>query len=91
MESGAWKFSRGIKPTRTQRRSIIACEMHCFMYQSSQMFSEFGWSIFYKELNIKTPRKPASENAVCLCRPLNILATFSMLFLLTGKQCGGAV
>ena len=34
------------------------------------------------------PRKLASENVVCLCRLLNILANFSNLFLHTGKQCG---
>ena len=39
-------------------------------------------------LTLKTPRKPASENVVCLCRLLNILANFSNLFLNTGKQCG---
>ena len=39
-------------------------------------------------LTIKMPRKPASENIVCLCRLLNILANFSNLFLHTGKQCG---
>ena len=36
----------------------------------------------------KMPRQPASENVVCLCRLLNILANFSNLFLHTGKQCG---
>ena len=39
-------------------------------------------------LALKTPRKPASENVVCLCRLLNIHANFSNLFLHTGKQCG---
>ena len=39
-------------------------------------------------LTLKTPRKPASENVVCLCRLLNILANFSSLFLHIGKQCG---
>ena len=39
-------------------------------------------------LTLKTPRKPASENVVCLCRLLNILANFSNLFWRTGKQCG---
>ena len=39
-------------------------------------------------LTFKTPRKPASENVVCLCRLLNILWNFSNLFLNTGKQCG---
>ena len=38
-------------------------------------------------LTLKMPRKPASENVVCLCRLLNILANFSNLFLHTGKQC----
>ena len=41
-----------------------------------------------KRLTLKTPRKPASENVVCLCRLLNILANFSNLFLHTGKQSG---
>ena len=31
-------------------------------------------------LTLKTPRKPASENVVCLCHLLNILAKFSNLF-----------
>ena len=40
-------------------------------------------------LTLKTPRKPASENVVCLCHLLNILAIFSNLFLHTGKQPKG--
>ena len=39
-------------------------------------------------LTLQKPRKPASENVVCLCRLLNILANFSNLILHTGKQCG---
>ena len=39
-------------------------------------------------LTLKAPRKTASENVVCLCRLLNILADFSNQFLHTGKQCG---
>ena len=39
-------------------------------------------------LTLKAPRKPASQNVVCLCRLLHILANFSNLFLHTGKQCG---
>ena len=41
-------------------------------------------------LTLKMPRKPASENAICLslCHLLNILENFSNLFLHTGKQCG---
>ena len=40
------------------------------------------------KLTLKTPKKPAFENVVCLCRLLNILANFSNLSLHTGKQCG---
>ena len=40
------------------------------------------------QLTLKTPRKPASENVVCLCCLLNILANFSNLSLHRGKQCG---
>ena len=40
------------------------------------------------KLTLKMPRKLASENVVCLCHLLNILANFSNLFLHTGKQCG---
>ena len=36
-------------------------------------------------LILKTPRKPASENVVRLCRLLNILANFSNLFLHTNS------
>ena len=39
-------------------------------------------------LTLKMPRKPASENVVCLCHLLNILANFSNLFLHTAKHCG---
>ena len=38
----------------------------------------FTWHT--KHLTLKTPRKPASENVVCLCHLLNILANFSNLF-----------
>ena len=40
----------------------------------------------YGILNLKAPRKTASENVVCLCRLLNILANFSKLFLHTGSN-----
>ena len=33
-----------------------------------------------KHLTLKAPRNTASENVVCLCRLLNILANFSKLF-----------
>ena len=41
-----------------------------------------------RSLTLKAPRKTASENVVCLCHLLNILADFSNLFLHTGKQYG---
>ena len=41
-----------------------------------------------KILTLKGPRKTASENVICLCCLLNILADFSNLFLHIGKQCG---
>ena len=37
-------------------------------------------------LTLKTPRKPVSENFVCLCRLLNILANFSNLFCILAKS-----
>ena len=40
------------------------------------------------QLTLKAPRKSASENVVCLCRLLNILADFPNLVLHTGKHCG---
>ena len=49
------------------------------------------WTCFPRVLTLKMPRKPASENVVCLCRLLNIIANFSNLFLHTGKQWKGAV
>ena len=39
-------------------------------------------------LTLKCQKKIVSENVVCLCRLLNILANFSNLFLHAGKQCG---
>ena len=36
--------------------------------------------------NPQNAKKPASENVVCLCRLLNILANFSSLFLRTAKS-----
>ena len=46
-----------------------------------------GQDVVYVQcLTLKASRKTASENVVCLCRLLNILADFSNLFLHTGKQ-----
>ena len=60
--------------------------LFCFMalFPNNNVFNSF--IAFY--LTLKAPRKTASENAICLCRLLNILANFSNLFLHTGKQCG---
>ena len=37
-------------------------------------------TLMHRVLTLKAPRKTASENVVCLCRLLNILANFSKLF-----------
>ena len=49
---------------------------------------QFYTVVTIEVLTLTMPRKPASENIVCLCHLLNILANFSNLFLHTGKQCG---
>ena len=38
------------------------------------------------DLTLKTPRKPASENVVCLCRLLNILKTFGTYFCIQANS-----
>ena len=55
------------------------------LYMYTKVYFSYDVSQF---LTLKVPRKSASENVVCLCRLLNILADFSNLFLHTGKQCG---
>ena len=69
-----------------------------FCYSAHSASSEIGSTLKRKNLlsrgqssfllTLKMPRKHASENVVCLCCLLNILANFSNLFLHTGKQCG---
>ena len=54
----------------------------------SKSLSQKKGGLMFFILTLKVPRKPASENVVCLCCLLNILANFSNLFLHTGKQCG---
>ena len=68
---------------------------HCAYIQLTWVFalSCINWTMSSKTvspniLTLKMPRKPASENVVCLCCLLNILANFPNLFLNTGKQCG---
>ena len=61
------------------------------LYNEIETLFQHVYHIFLKYLDIltlKTPRKPASENVVCLCCLLNSLANFSSLFLHTSKQCG---
>ena len=41
---------------------------------------------FQQGLTLKMPRKPASENVVCLCRLLNILANFSNLICIQANS-----
>ena len=43
-------------------------------------FEKFLFFLGGQILTLKAPRKTASENVVCLCRLLNILANFSKLF-----------
>ena len=59
----------------------------CSLMAYKAFFLYFARQYIYF-LTLKMPTKPASENVVCLCRLLNILANFSNLFLHTGKQCG---
>ena len=51
----------------------------CFVNVLFQGYSHLY--VYTQLLNLKAPRKPASENVVCLCRLLNIFANFLNLFL----------
>ena len=69
---------------RPQRRTAVAGrELDQYKFEiaalSETLLAEEGL------LTLKAPRKTASENVVCLCHLLNILADFSNLFLHTGK------
>ena len=57
--------------------------LHCFPTSVGLIYPKY-----LDTLTLKMPRKPASENVVCFCCLLNILANSSNLFLHTGKQCG---
>ena len=52
------------------------------VWSGSTLFAKMTFKITSND------KATASENVVCLCRLLNILANFSNLFLHTGKQCG---
>ena len=72
---GANSFLLELTPFRVKAKTNLSClPLMC-------LFSPYG-------VTLKTPRKPASENVICLCRLLNILANFSNLFLYIGKQRG---
>ena len=68
---------------RHEMPSLIFSEKHT--RKEKRMLSA---TILLSALTLKTPRKSVSENVICLCRLLNILANFSNLFLHTGKHCG---
>ena len=50
----------------------------CILYLTQNLV--FNQTLPFVCLTLKAPRKTASENVVCLCRLLNILANFSKLF-----------
>ena len=53
----------------------------CSVVFHLQMFSFNSYvSVRYIQLTLIMPRKPASENVVCLCRLLYLLANFSNIF-----------
>ena len=86
----------GFDPRRVLQCSFMDIDHEIFSKGHSLPFTDSGRAVdsFWQKnehkywLTLKTPRKTASENVVCLCRLLNILADFSNLFLHTGKQCG---
>ena len=78
--------SNNVDPDQTPQNAASDQGLH--VCHSSCNFRQITGSTSVKwTLTLKTPRKPASENVVCLYRLLNILANFSNPFLHTGKQC----
>ena len=65
--------------------SVLASSQALTLISGHRLLALYGRRAI---LTLKAPRQTASENVVCLCRLLNILADFSNLFLHTGKQCG---
>ena len=63
----------------------IKCQYFCSLKKEIKMLSDAVWDGTF-QLTLKAPRKTVSENVVCLCRLLNILANFSNLFLHTGNS-----
>ena len=65
-------------------------DFHEYRTCEGEVYDDNSGIIFFLScpLTLKMPKKPASENVVCLCGLQKILANFSNLFLHTGKQCG---
>ena len=88
-----WKLDPVHVLPETLRRTLYATVESLWDYQGqTTLFMLFQYRkgvLITKRINmhltLKMPRKPASENDLCL---LNILANFSNLFLHTGKWCG---
>ena len=56
---------------------------------SSRMSGYFVLLLYFIEiryLTLKTPRKPASENVVCLCCLLNVLANLQTYFCIQANS-----
>ena len=76
------QFAQNVKPNFLPKTENCLSAATNFV-----QLKRYGWRDV-KVLTLKAPRKTASENVVCLCCLLNILADFSNLFLHTGKECG---
>ena len=63
---------------RMRRLICVLAGCTCLKTHFSRCNSNGIFRFLY--LTLKTPRKPASKNLVCLCRLLNILANFSNFF-----------
>ena len=68
-------------------------DMKCLAFFSSEKIQKYSKcrltaAVVNCSLKVKMPRKTASENVVCLCCLLHILANFLNLFLHIGKQYG---
>ena len=86
-----WSFSLSADSRRAVVsfwRMNVQAGMLVHMCQIFMYLSVEYHTVKFHVLTLKAPRKTASENVVCLCHLLNILADFSNLFLHTGKQCG---
>ena len=70
-------FANSGDPDQTPRSAASDLGLHCLPITllGAPDYNELNGKILLLAFN--TPRKPASENVVCLCRLLNILANFS--------------